>query len=208
MRSGSFAAGIGALAFAVLTFVGMIIASPPGGTYSAHDVEKYTAHGHRFVVFFATYLVLLGAMGLIVLVTRLREMAGGESWQARASWGAGVAAAVAFASGWTVVAAVPMAMAYGGKDVAVEPTVAYVIAEAGYAMMFGAGGVLLGFALLAWAFGARAAAPGWVRWITVIAGILGLASLAWFPFFGLLIWALVIGLWLIAGGRGPAAATA
>jgi hypothetical protein len=62
--------------------------------------------------------------------------------------------------------------------------------------MYGAGGLLLGCALVTWAVG-PVALPAWVRWSTLVAGIAGLAAIAWFPFFLVYLWAIVIGVALI-----------
>jgi hypothetical protein len=40
-----------------------------------------------------------------------------------------------------------------------------------------------------------------MRWLTIIVGVLGLASLAFFPWFALLIWAVVAGIWLLMSER-------
>ena len=39
--------------------------------------------------------------------------------------------------------------------------------------------------------------PSWLRWFTIVAGVIGLFSLAFFPFFILVLWALVAGIWLL-----------
>jgi hypothetical protein len=53
--------------------------------------------------------------------------------------------------------------------------------------------------------------PGWVRLATLVGAIGGIASLAFFPSALVILWALAIGVWLVAaGGRleTPAAARA
>jgi hypothetical protein len=100
---------------------------------------------------------------------------------------------------------VPAALAFsGGHPFTLTSGTVYTFCEAGFAVMYGAGGVLLGAALIAFAAG-PVAAPSWVRWSTLVAGIAGLAALAWFPFFLVYIWAIVVGAWLIVADREPAA---
>ena len=72
MRERTIAPGIAGLAFGVLTFVGMIVASPPRGDYSVSDVADYVASRHRTAVIVPVYLVLAGAFGLIWLVAAMR----------------------------------------------------------------------------------------------------------------------------------------
>lgn len=195
------AAGVGALAFGVLTFVAVILANPPGGTFKTSHVADYVKSGHRPVVFIATYLALLGIVGLGVLLTWLRDaLADG----ARSSMFLmlSVAGMGAWIAGWGVGAMVPMVMGFGGKQVTLSPTVVYALGTGGWAVMAG-GAALIGFALLALTL-APSALPSWVRWSTLVAGIAALAAYAWFPFFLVYIWSVVIGLWLLASQRSRA----
>jgi hypothetical protein len=69
--------------------------------------------------------------------------------------------------------------------------------------MLVAGGMLLGVALLTLAIAGDE--PGWFRVLAGVAGIGGLATPAFFPFFLLLLFGLVVGFWLlVSGGRATA----
>lgn len=46
-------------------------------------------------------------------------------------------------------------------------------------VLFGSGGGFLGFALIALMLGSRGILPNWLRWVTVVAGVLAIAA----PFF-------------------------
>jgi len=202
MRRGSLS-GVGALAFGILPFVGFMIANPPGGTYKVSDIVDYVTKGHRPAVFLSMYLLLASGVGLAILLTRLREAIEGRTrvWVFTTLAGAAVAAWVV---GYALVIGVPAAYAFGGGDhLSLAPGIVYTFAEAGWAVMYGAGGTLLGCALVVFAIG-RVAVPSWVRWTTLVAGIAGLASLAWFPFFIVYIWAIVLGCWLLVAASGPA----
>jgi hypothetical protein len=63
------------------------------------------------------------------------------------------------------------------------------------------GAILLGLALLVLCVAAPAEHLGRLRWPTVVAGVCGVASLAFFPFFLLMLWAVGIGVRLLAAGR-------
>jgi hypothetical protein len=202
MRTSSLVGGAGAIAFGVLAFVGMVIANPPGGSYSAHDAAKYVAKGHRATVIVSIYVVLAAVVGLMALLVRLREAVQGPRLR-RAFWGLGVAATSAYLVGWALVAATPLALTYGGKGVSLSPELTFTLAEVGWVVMYGAGGMLLGTALIAFALG-PVAVPAWFRWATLVAGVAGLAAPAWFPFFLVFIWGVVAGVWLIVAGREPA----
>ncbi|MCW2964600.1 MAG: hypothetical protein JWO17_1852 [Actinomycetia bacterium] len=185
--------GIGGIAFGVLMFVAFVLASPPGGNYTASSVADFVAKGHRTSVIASLYLVLLAVLGLLAL---LRELA-----RDSLAWGLGIASAASIAIGWGLICTPSLALAYGGAGGAsIEPSVAYTICEGGFVVLCGAGGVLLGLSLLVTAVALR----GWVRWFAGVVGVIALASAAWFPFFVLLLGGVVLGIWLLTARREPA----
>lgn len=105
------------------------------------------------------------------------------------------------AVGWSLVLGVAMATAYGGRSVTLAPNVTYVLVSTGSAAIWGAGGVLLGFALIVLTVAARATFPAWLRWATGIAGAGGILSVAFFPSGLIIVWGVAIGIWLILQGR-------
>jgi hypothetical protein len=116
--------GVGGIAFAVLSAVAVLVAAPLGGTYKVSDATDYLAKGHRPAVFVSAYLFMLGVLGLICLLVRLRQA---DLPGCRIVWGTGLAAAAAFAAGWGLVVSVPLALAYGGKSLSISPNVAYML---------------------------------------------------------------------------------
>jgi hypothetical protein len=184
--------GLGAIVFAVLWIGGVIVASPPGGNYSATDLHDFTAEGHRTAVIVGTVLSLIGVVGLLLLITHLRRIVVGRG---DLVWGAGLISVVGFALGAVLIDLVPMGLANGGR--AIPATVTYMFTQAGFAAGWGVGGTFLAVTLLAFAISAGATVPGWLRWATIVAGVVGLFSLAFFPFFILVLWALVAGIWLL-----------
>jgi hypothetical protein len=85
--------------------------------------------------------------------------------------------------------------------------VIYVLSDTSKNVLFGSGGILFGFALIALMPASRGLVPNWLRWLTLIVGVLALASPALFPAFAIPIWGIVIGVWLIAAGRSSRSAT-
>jgi len=211
MQRRSLVAGIGAIAFGVLPMVAFIVASPPGGDYKPSDIADFIAKGHRPAVFVSVYVVLLSAIGLLLLLARLRESVVGES-RPSLFWGFGVGAVAAWLAGYALAVTPALALAFsGGKLHTLSAPFAYTLSEAGWAVMYGGGGLLLGCALVTFAIG-TVTVPAWMRWATLVAGVAALAALAWFPFFLVYIWAIVIGVGLIVAearrAPQPAAATA
>lgn len=58
MRRATVLAGVGGIAFSVLTVVGIVLSEPPGGEYKESQVADYLSKGHRPVVIVAFYLGL------------------------------------------------------------------------------------------------------------------------------------------------------
>jgi hypothetical protein len=206
MRSRAALAGLAALAFSVLTIVGLFLSNLPGGNYSAHDAAKYISRGHHVAVFVSAYLLLLGTFGLIWLLAYLREVAfagPNDAWLARLFWGSGICAAASLAVGWSLVLGVAMSTAFGGHSVTLAPNVTYVLVEVGSTAVWGAGGFLLGLALIALVLASRPTFPAWLRWATGIAAVGGITSLAFFPSGLLILWGVAIGLWLLLSGPRP-----
>ena len=198
-------AGIGGIAFSVLTVVGFAVSLSPGGSYKESNIADYLAKGHRPAVFVAFYLGLLGVLGLICILAHLRDAIDATPGRKRTGaifWGTGLAGAASFAIGWAIIGGQVVAHTEGGHSIAVPPPLTYLIGEIGVVMIFGSGAVLLGFALISLGLAAPAAFPAWLRWLTLIAGVASLAGLAFFPFFLLIIWGIVIGAWLLVVGRG------
>lgn len=193
--------------FGVLTFAGFLLANPPGSTYNASDVANYLANGHRIPAITGMYLGWLAVLGLVWLLAHLRSVidAAGKSIAARIFWGTGLAAAASFAAGWCVTGGQVIAHLEGGKTMIVAPPVTQLIGELGVLLIFGSGSALLGLGLIAFTLASRAAIPAWLRWLTLLAGLCGLAGPGFFTFFLLLLWAITIGLWLLAADRHSAA---
>lgn len=200
------AAGLAGIAFPVLLLAAFFISSPPGGEYSSGDIAKFVDSDHRPAVFVSVYLGLLAVVALIGLLARLQDSIREalKPGAGRFFWGTAVAGAGAMAIGWMLLVTVPVATGYAGTALALDPHLVYTLCEAGWIVMFGAGGILIGVALLVLAFASRGSLPVWLTVATGVGGVAGVSAVAWFPFFLLLIWSLVVGVWLIAGARRTA----
>jgi hypothetical protein len=198
-------AGVGAIAFGVLTFVSITLGDWPGGNYDADTVRTYVTPSHLPIPLTATLLGLIGLAGLICLLAYLRQLAEAarpfSSLWPQIIWAVGLAGGGAFAVGWGLVSAQPLAHAEAGVDLAVSTTLTYMISEATSALIFGPGPMLVGIALVMLSLGVGQALPAWLRWSTLVAGLAAIASLAFFPFFLFLLWSVVIGVWLLVSSR-------
>lgn len=204
MKGQATLAGVGALAFGVLTWVAFIVANPPGGSYKASDMADYIAKGHRASVFISVYLMLIAAVGLLLALARLRD-AIADGPRRSFFWGLSVVAVASWMAGYAVVVTPSTALAFSSGDLkTLDPSLVYTLSEGGWAMMYGAGGLMLGVALITFAL-KPVAVPAWVRWVTLVGGIASLFAIAWFPMFVVYLWAIVVGIWLLVSSRVRAA---
>jgi hypothetical protein len=203
MKQQSLLAGAGAVAFGILAFLALVLASPPGGTYSVGDVNDFLAKGHRPAIFISVYLMLIATAGLVLFLAWLRDAVVGPD-RAAIFWGFSIAAAAAWLAGFLFVISPAVALAFsGGHLKTLDPQTTYALNEGGYAIMYGAGGLLLGCALVTFAVGV-VRVPAWFRWSTAVAGVCALAALAWFPFFLVYLWAIAAGLYTAVAERRQA----
>jgi hypothetical protein len=207
-RANSVVAGLGAIGFAVLTFVAISVVNWPGGGYSESIAKNYVAPGNLPVALAGTTIGLIGVVCLICLLAYLKQAAEESSPRItlvpQIFWAVGLIGAASFAVGWGLVSAQPLAHVEAGVDLGVAPMLTYMISEATSAIIFGPAPMLVGFALIVLTLGSGKALPPWLRWLTLVAAVVALTSLAFFTFFLFLIWSVVIGTWLLITARGAA----
>ena len=207
-RSATVAAGVGSIAFGVLTPLAIVIGGPMGGTYAAADVASYISSSHVVVAGAMALCGLLGVAGLVCLGAYLRQRGqsddSGSIWP-QTVWGLMLGAATCFAVTWGIFVSQPIGNNEAGTNLNIPPTVTYAIGISGTEVLFESAATLLGFALILIAIANLARLPAWLRWSTLAVGVLGITSLAFFTFFPLLIWGIVMGVWLLAGERAEGA---
>jgi hypothetical protein len=213
IRQGSALAGAGAIAFSVFTAIAVTFGGAPGGNYVESDVASYVAIGHLPTVIVIGYLALFGVLGLICVFAYLREVVSLEPAHKLATnifWGAGLAAAASMAVGWGLVTGIAVAAAEGGSSnpgntvaASISHPETYALSDTSINVIYGSGGFMLGFALVALMVASRGTLPNWLRWLTLIIGVLAIGSPAYLPSFAVPIWGIVVGVWLIAAGRVP-----
>jgi hypothetical protein len=199
-------AGIGSIAFPVFLLAGFIVANPPGGNYHAGDVADFVAKGHQNSVLLSIFLVAISTVGLIAAMAYQCEIFFGPGKLGRIAWGTSLLSAASFLIGYAVVVTPSTSLKIGGGP-ALDPAVSYTIIQAGFGILLLVGCMMLGIALIALAIGGQTA-PKWVRVLSGVAGVLAFFTIAWFPFFGVLIWGLVIGIWLLVSSPGTESADA
>src|SRR3981081_2805984 len=173
-QKGSTLAGVGGIAFGVLTAAAVVVGGAPGGNFVEADVANYIGVGHFPTVVVTGYLALLAVVGLICLLASLRAAIAARRHRTMAAnifWGVGLASAASFAVGWGLLTGIAVAAAEGGTAVSVPPATTYVLSDTMLNVLYGSGGILLGFALIALMLGSRGTLPNWVRWLTLIAGV-------------------------------------
>lgn len=207
LRRLSIVAGIGALAFGVLTIVGLALINPPGGTYSASNVGDYLSKGHRTSAYAGLYVEIIAVVGLILALAFLRNAIPSRATR-RIFWVLGMFGTASIILGWTIMDAGAVARAVGGSAVVVSAPTSYLVSQVGATIVWGPGAIFLALALLTLTASPNPSLPPWLRWVTLGLALIGLASPAFFPSLALLIWAVVTGVWLLAAGGRAAAASA
>jgi hypothetical protein len=197
-------AGLGAVAFGVMTLVAMFLSDSPGGSYSAADVSTYLSRGDRPTQLISFFLAMFAIPGLVYMLAHLRDTLAATPERHRAAsivWGTGLAAAACFAIGWGVDGGQIFAHWEGGSAVAIPAPVTYLISEIGVVFIFGCGAMLLGFALITCTLSAKGLLPTWLRGVVFLIGMCGVAGLAWATFFVMLLGTAGVGIWLMTRGR-------
>jgi len=208
MTRGRRLAGAGGVAFAVALVAGFTLYGPKGGNYSAAEIAAFVAQSSSGL---AVSAVLFGVsiIGLFLLLAYLAGKYVDEGPFRRMTWGMSLAAGASILTGWGLYLAPPIASHSGGP--AIDPAISYAVISAGFAVLFGVGGLLLGIALVSIAMGGSAA-PRWVRGFSGLAGLSALLSWPFLlasnwspnqwlpvPFYLVVLWGLVIGVWLVIG---------
>src|SRR6266566_8650400 len=85
-RPNSIVAGVGAIAFAVLTFAAIFFVNWPGGGYSGSISKCYVAPGNLPTALAGTSIGLIAVVGLICLLAYLKQAAEVGSSRALPGW--------------------------------------------------------------------------------------------------------------------------
>lgn len=199
-------AGVGGIAFVIALIVGFTFFGPRGGFYAASAMGNFIGQSSTNVIV-SIYLLAASIIGLLLLMAYLTETLMSDGRHIRITWGASTVAAASFLVGWSLYFAPFTSVMSGGP--AIDPAIAYTVINAGFVVLFGAGGMLLGIALLTLAMWGRAA-PTWVRAVNALAGLSAFLTWAFLlaskwsanqwlpvPFYVVLLWGLVIGVWLL-----------
>jgi hypothetical protein len=197
---GSTVAGAGGIAFGVLTAAALVVSGAPGGSYAEADAANYVKISHFPIVVMAGYLAVLAVLGLICLLAYLREGLAAQPDRALTAnifWGVGVASAASFAVGWGLVTGIALAAAEGGSGASVPPATTYVLSDTMLNVVFGSGGIMLGFALIVLMLASPGVYPSWVRWMSLVLGVLALTAPFFFTAPAVPLWGIVIGVWLL-----------
>lgn len=205
-------AGVGGIAFAVSLVVGFTFFGPRGGRYTDAAIADFVGQSSTRIVA-SIYLFVVSIIGLIVLMAYLSKTCFGVGRQDRVAWGTSLLAAASFLIGWGLYFAPSTSAMSGGP--AIDPAITYAFTNAGLVVLFGVGGILLGIALLTLAMAGHGA-PMWVRLFNGLAGLSALFSWAFLlvshwsanqwlpvPFYLVILWGLVIGIWLLVSSPRP-----
>ncbi len=204
-------AGLGGIAYVVLSIAGVILAF--GGNPSGLDVDPATVQtyfadsGHRDQVAVGWILIVLGVFFFLWFLSslrqRLRRLDPGGFWTNLALIGGIIYAALTLAS-ISIISAIKT-MSDDTFRHTVYPELIHAADDVGYVML-ATGGIGAGAMMIAASIAALRAGvlPAWLGWIGAAAGVLALGSIAFFPLFLIALWLLVAGVLLFVASPEPA----
>jgi hypothetical protein len=209
-------AALGGILYVVLFIIGVIVMfdGEPGSDASpAKVIAYYSKSSHRDKVGIGWIIAGLGILSFLWFLAALRQairrLEGGDGFlTALTTIGGAVYATLAFAA-----IAVNMGIRTMSDDTyhhTVYPGLIHAADDASYVLHAtgGAGASAMILAATIAAMRARSV-PVWVAWLGIIAGLLALISILFFPQLAIAIWILVVsGGMFIRGGRGPMARAA
>jgi hypothetical protein len=206
-------ATLGGAAYAILFIVGVIVGSagqPDTGSAPEKLIRYYSDSGHRDRIFIGWILVVLGVFFFLWFLASLRQtllrLEPGGFLTAVTSIGGIVYAALTLV-GWALQTAIKT-MSDDTYRHTVYPGLIHAADDAGYVLHatggIGAGTMMIGASLVALRAGTVAS---WLGWVGVAAGVIALASIAFFPMILIAVWLLVVSVGLfLRSGQGAQSA--
>jgi len=206
-------AALGGAAYVVLFVIGVILFygnSPDTSSAPAKIIAFYSDSGHRDRINIGWLVAGLGLLCFIWFVGALRQtirrLEGGDGLLTTlTTLGGGVYATLALA-GLAVNAGIST-MSDDTYRHQVFPELIHAADDAAWVLHASGGAGAATMIVAATVAGMRARAiPGWAGWLGIVAGILSLALIVFFPWFVLAVWVLVvsIGMFVRAGRMSPA----
>ena len=191
------AGGISLLVYGLVTFLAFGW-NAPGGDYEDGLVVRFISPGHMWTAFGFAYLGILGALGVLVFGSRMRDEAGAAR---DIVWGLTVVGTATSLVGWFVTGGVAVSMAEGGDAVrhGVPHPVVYTLTETGNLLAVCSPALCVGVAGIVLAL--KGAMPRGLRVFTIVAGVCGVLAPFFFTYFVFVLWTIVAGIGFAASRR-------
>jgi hypothetical protein len=197
-------------AFVVLIVVGFLIAgsSPDSSDSNQKIVDYLTKDSNQTKNIVAFFLLLVAMLFLITFIAALRDrlvLAAGDGLHSSLAYGAGLVSS-AFLFLAIAIFISPIILADDASKIPVDPSTYRITQDLGYIVWVAS--TVIG-ALVIWATSAAALATGilprWFAWFGVVAGIVCLFGVFFFPIFVYWLWILIASILLL---RSPVTAPA
>ncbi len=206
-------AALSGIAFVVLYVAAWFLSqTPDDGDSSAQIAAYYADRGHRIWMIVSAYVFVVAGLLFLHFITGVRarllsDARGAADGLATLMVAAGAVFVGLVIAGAMTVAAVPASISFESSGSAGAPQsgdVVSIVQSAGYGMIL-VGGMLSAavtiFAASLLTLGTEAL-PRWTAWLGMVAAVLLLFAVVWFPQLALLIWVLAISIVLIRA-RSP-----
>jgi hypothetical protein len=207
-------AALAGVAYVVLFAVGVILIygnSPDSGSAPAKIIAYYSDSGHRNRINIGWLLAGLGVFFFLWFLSALRQAIRRLEADDGFLTGLTTIGGVVYASLSLAALAVDTGIRTMSDDTyhhTVYPGLIHAADDASWVLHAtgGAGAAAMVIAASLAALRARAV-PGWAGWLGIVAGVLSLALLLFFPWFVFAVWILVVSIGMfLRAGRAPAAA--
>jgi hypothetical protein len=203
---------LGGVAYVVLFVLGVILlfgGEPDTGSAPAKLISYYSDSGHRDKMNIGWVLATLGVFAFLWFLSALRRavrgLEGEDGFLTSLTTIGGAIYATLTLAGLAVNDGI-RTMSDDTYRHTVYPGLIHAADDVGW-MLHAAGGVAAGAMILAATIAAMraGAVQTWIGWLSVVAGILSLALLTFFPWFVLALWIVVVSIGMfVRGGRAEA----
>lgn len=209
-------AALGGVLYVVLFAIGAILIfnnSPDSDAAPAKVIAFYSDSGHRDRINVGWLVAGLGLFSFLWFVSALRQtirrLEGDDGFLSTLTTIGGTVYATMSLAALAVNAGI-RTMSDDTYQHQVFPELIHAADDAGWVLHASGGAGAATMIIAASLAGLRArAVPGWLGWLGVLAGILSLALIVFFPWFVLAIWILVVSIGIfVRAGRRPSAAVA
>ena len=196
MNTSRRTAGLGLLAFGIVTPAAVIISKMPGVgiPHEERNIAEYLVSSNRAGGNTAAFLAGIAALGVLVFANWMRH-------ELRSSgdllWGLAIVGTGLAVAGWFLLGGMGLSVGEAGVASGLPHQVVYLNVHMASSVAIEASSLVISIAVLVLA--ARTALPGWLRVASYVGALGGLTGVIFMPLYLFWLWAILFGLWAVMG---------